>query len=582
MPIKTQSALINPYTLPAPQNAAEEEFAKCMAAGIPYRIGKGRPEKPINKGRRPTTPEDREKDNVIRANVIRFFAWGGDEENPIRGNVIDLQGVWVTGALDLTGASIPYALIFTNCHFEQCVVLSYSELRLLELYGTRLVCGLAGKGMRVHNDILMNGPFLSESEISLLDANIGGNLYCEGTIKSKNRYAFAADGIKIGGNLSFEGDFLSEKETSLLDARIGGNLYCEGKMKNKDGYAFSADRIRVSGNLSFGGGFAAEGMVRLPAANIGKDLYCDNAKFNGEFNIKAATIKNRLVFQDIRGSGTVDLSFASVDILADEGEVWEKFHLNLDGFSYARFADEPAEVEARINWLKKWPERPGGKIDFSPQPFEQAARALFAMGCNNEAQSILLEKEKRLTQRMPRKQEFALSLKQPGRAWNYSVDWFKKQMRRAWNLLAGYGYRLRRTVILSGIVIVTGGGVFWCADQSRHIVPHQPVVVAHEKYQNPGMYMCDPTCRPTEVVECLFPEYPRFHALVYSVDVFIPFFALHQEPYWYPHPPKGEPIQWLFVLWYWFEIAAGWVLTSLLVLSSTGLLRPRQSSGDKE
>lgn len=109
MPIKTQSALINPYTLPAPQNAAEEEFAKCMAAGIPYRIGKGRPEKPINKGCR-TTPEDREKDNVIRASVIKFFAWGGDEDNLMRGDVIDLQGVWVTGALDLTGASFPMRL----------------------------------------------------------------------------------------------------------------------------------------------------------------------------------------------------------------------------------------------------------------------------------------------------------------------------------------------------------------------------------------------------------------------------------------------------------------------------------------
>lgn len=533
MSIKTQSALINPYTLPAPQNAAEEEFVKCMAAGIPYRIGKDRPKKPINKGCR-TTPEDREKDNVIRASVIKFFAWGGDEDNLMRGDVIDLQGVWVTGALDLTGASIPYALIFTNCHFEQCVVLSYSALRRLELYGARLVCGLAGKSMRVHDDILMNGPFLSEGEISLLDAS------------------------------------------------IGGNLYCEGKMENKGGYAFAADRIKVGGNLSFGGGFSAEGVVRLPAANIGKDLYCDNAEFNGEFNIKAATIKNRLFFQDVSGSGMVDLSFASVDILADEGEEWEKFHLNLDGFSYARFADEPTEVQARINWLNKRLKQPDGITDFYPQPFEQAARALFAMGCNNKAQSILLEKEKRLTQRMPRKQKFALSLKRPGQVWDYSVDLFKKPMRWVWEWLAGYGYRLRRAVILSGVCIVLGWGVFWCADQSRHIVPHQPVVVAHKKYQNPGEYMCDPTGRPTEVVECLFPEYPRFQALAYSVDVFIPFFALHQEPYWYPHPPKGEPICWWFVIWYWFEIAAGWVLTSLLVLSSTGLLRPRQSSGDKE
>ena len=39
--------------------------------------------------------------------------------------------------------------------------------------------------------------------------------------------------------------------------------------------------------------------------------------------------------------------------------------------------------------------------------------------------------------------------------------------------------------------------------------------------------------------------------------------------------------RWL-TLWYWIEIAAGWVLTSLLLLSITGLLRPRQASGGKD
>ena len=462
MPIKTQSALINPYTLPAPQNAAEEEFAKCMAAGIPYRIGNGRPKQPINKGCR-TTPEDRETDNVIRASVIKFFAWGGDEDNLMRGDVIDLQGVWVTGALDLTGASIPYALIFTNCHFEQCVVLSYSALRRLELYGARLVCGLAGKSMRVHDDILMNGPFLSEGEISFLDAS------------------------------------------------IGGNLYCEGKMENKGGYAFAADRIKVGGNLSFGGGFYAEGMVRLPAANIGKDLYCDNAEFNGEFNIKAATIKNRLFFQDIKGSGTVNLSFASVDILADEGEAWEKFHLNLDGFSYARFADEPADVEARINWLKKWPEwpewpeRPGGKVEFSTQPFEQAARALFAVGRDKDARKILLEKEQLLT----KKGAFPPLHKW----WRNILGW-----------VAGYGYQLGKTLALSVAIILVWGAMFFAADRMGHIVPSQPAVMAHINKQELVEEKCSGITRPTEVAVCLFPEYPRFHPWSYSLDAFIPFF----------------------------------------------------------
>ena len=31
-----------------------------------------------------------------------------------------------------------------------------------------------------------------------------------------------------------------------------------------------------------------------------------------------------------------------------------------------------------------------------------------------------------------------------------------------------------------------------------------------------------------------FPEYPEFNPLMFSVDVFVPLFLLHQEASWYP------------------------------------------------
>ena len=96
--------------------------------------------------------------------------------------------------------------------------------------------------------------------------------------------------------------------------------------------------------------------------------------------------------------------------------------------------------------------------------------------------------------------------------------------------------------------------------------------------------------RPTEIVECLFPEYPRFNSLSFSADVFIPVFALHQEPYWYPQPGTSANTFWEIVCryivrgallaWYWFEIIAGWVLTSLFVLTFTGILRKRQEQAE--
>ena len=104
------------------------------------------------------------------------------------------------------------------------------------------------------------------------------------------------------------------------------------------------------------------------------------------------------------------------------------------------------------------------------------------------------------------------------------------------------------------------------------------------KYAKEKVQHCAVERLPTRVVEENFPEYPEFNALAYSLDVFIPFFALHQESHWYPQVQKGDGFLMFYFLrfWFWLEVAAGWLLTSLAVLSITGLLRPRQSSGDKE
>lgn len=570
MPIKTQSALINPYKLPRDKDlsAAERRFVRCMKVGRPCQIGA-----PYNIDYKVSRPEKEVADgkhaNTVRASIIGFFVSGGSKKHPIRGNIIRLQGAWVPDVLDLGHTFSPYTLALQNCHFAAPIGVAHSEFPFLQLDGSLLAGGLQGDGMRITGHLFMEKGFSAESDVCLADANIGGCLFCGGGKFKKKKYQ---------------------------DARA----------------AISADRITVGGNMSLDNGFFAEGEVRIPAAKIGSDLYCDKGSFNGGIFAKSAKIKNRLSLYGVRGHGAIDLSFASADVLADDEQSRQRFYFNLDEFSYARFA-KPASIQSRINWLAQ---RPAG-VKFSPQPFEQAAKVLFAMGRNNDAREILLAKEKYLTQEMriskykyfrklrvfvardfrQRKKirrvrafigrlwapvetilgRFAKLLQQ---IWGFLASHvLGKMFRRFWNFAANYGYRVRNTLLCSVLVILAGSWVFESADKSHHIVPHQPVVLAHEDYKNyETTCKCGPNLRPTEVVECVFPEYPSFHALAYSVDVFIPFFALHQEPYWYPHPREGAPVQWRFVLWYWFEIFAGWVLTSLFVLSVTGLLRPRHSS----
>ena len=79
-------------------------------------------------------------------------------------------------------------------------------------------------------------------------------------------------------------------------------------------------------------------------------------------------------------------------------------------------------------------------------------------------------------------------------------------------------------------------------------------------------------------------HHPEFNAFVYSLDVFLPVIDLHQGSCWLPDSTKdfrlpisekvSIPISGKVLCYYvWIEIGLGWVLTTLFVVSLTGLVR---------
>ncbi len=77
-------------------------------------------------------------------------------------------------------------------------------------------------------------------------------------------------------------------------------------------------------------------------------------------------------------------------------------------------------------------------------------------------------------------------------------------------------------------------------------------------------------------------SYAVFNPLVYSIDTFTPIIDLHQQKLWLPDASKGREIPLLIIKvrsgdllrrWVWFQIIAGWVLTTLWVAGFTGLVR---------
>lgn len=527
----------NPAKLPLPLLPAEERLVQYLQAG--ERKGK---DCVVGSGRRPERIEyDGEglMVNVVRAEVIRFFAYGGDEEKhpeyPILGQFIRLQGAWIEGALDLTHAVIPYALTFHRCHFDSRVTLRHTECAELDLRGSSLAQGLRANPLWTKGGVLLKKGFISEGVVDISSSRIGGALDCS---KGEFRKGLVANKAKMG--------------VLVWDKVEGG---------------------------------------------------------------------------DEREDTTIELKAAQADVLDDNADAWKPFKVNLDGFTYNQFARPTGSgvLASRMEWLDK---RPDG-VPFSPQPYEQMASALFGMGYANGARKVLLEKERQQT-------------------WDERGSWYRKFWRVLWDVLAGYGYRSRYAMGWMVFIVLAGALFFGCAAEQDKIVPHQPAVLASAAYQ--GKLSSE---MPMKAARQTFPEYPEFSPLAFSLDVFIPLFALHQEPFWAPAPGEGglwksslllallltvlsalviltlffrnlpqkskvalgsirtalgkaimlllgvglvaifvcaclgfDLIRWLIdwrwlIVWYWIEIAAGWILTSLFLLSLAGLLRPRQSSSAK-
>ena len=459
---------------------------------------------------------------------------------------------------------------------------------------------LSADGMTVGGSICFNGNFSAEGVVRLPGAKAVGNLDCSGgRFHNPGRLALSVSGIKVQENAFLCHNFSSEGLTNMVGASIGGNLDCAGGcFHNPNGkYALNAERVTIGGHVFLNQylhrgdkPFSARGRVRFANADIGRNFNCKGGQFShvgdksaiaagglrsrgavflsdgfavqGDVDLHVARIGN-FVCQKCGPTiqSTIDLSSTEAVAIDDDSDSWGKFEFLLDDFTYGAFyGRSPTDSKRRLKWLGK---RPQG-IGFSPHPYEQAARVLRNMGRDVDAWDI--EREKKRLQREAD-----------------GVSWVRKCGDWIVDTLQDAVYRPRRTVRWALSVVAIGAAVFALADYHGHIVPTHPVVTLSEDYR--GNVAPHGDLRPTQAVP---PEYPAFHPVAFSLDVFTPSAVFRQEDSWGPRSGGGDwwslgdfGVLWLLMPWYWFQIAAGWILIPLFLLSITGLLRPRQSSGEK-
>ncbi len=563
----------------------------------------------------PAKAESWGDDRKVRASVLRWLC-----VDPAVRRLVDPQGIQVRGALiegdlNLDFARIPFPFGLFSSAIPKGISLLHAQTASISLVGTH-TGPISADGLTVNGDVNLRNGFHARGEVRLLGARIRGNLSCTGgtfegaeteTPEGKTIVALSADGVEVGGDVFLRQGFHAKGEVRLLGARIRGNLDCTGgTFKNPGGKALNADGAEVGGDVSLSEGFHATGEVRLHGARIRGTLACTGGTFEnqqgdalnadgldvdgdvslrkgfhatGEVRLLGARIRGNLncidgtfenpkgdalnadnldiggalfLGEGFRATGKVRLIHAKARVLADDEASWpDHGDLDLEGFVYESIHG-PTDAKSRLRWLARQYPKNRERGHYHPQPYEQLAAVLRRAGHVAESKKVLMAKEKDL-------RKFG-DLGLGARVWNWILG-----------TTIGYGYRVRRTLYCAAAVIGFGILVFWLAHRAGLLSPTFP---------SPAEAAAAGEKRLDEA----------FCPWMYSLDTFLPivdlYVDLYQEGRWLPNrgggdvatlfwPDRRVGITWgdLVCTWFWIEIGAGWLLTTLALAGLTGLIR---------
>lgn len=310
---------------------AELQLLQACRNGTEAKIGSEFPLKPS-------------QSNTVRAEVLVFFALGGDHQASVHHHGMRLRGAWIEGQFDLRSAKIPRSIALECCRFAVkppqlrdaefggSLVLSGSWIAGLDLdgsvirgdvffdgiqsvghvgmLGTKIggifdcssakMEGVEGYALSmdrasIKGSVFLDKGFSAEGQVRLRAVQIGGGLTFGGaTLNSGNNCALAIDDAVIQGSVFLKGGFRSEGKISLLGTQIGGDLECGGAvLDGGNGTALSMGRAVIEGAVFFDESFFAKGLVHFPGARIGGDLQFGGANLQG--NDGRALIMDRAI-----------------------------------------------------------------------------------------------------------------------------------------------------------------------------------------------------------------------------------------------------------------------------------------------
>jgi hypothetical protein len=476
-------------------------------------------------------PETDDPARLVRAAFLRFLILGGDETHRPHEKGVRVSGGWISGVLDLEGARIPRDIGLKDCRFDAVPVLRYAVIDNLFLDGS-LLPGLQADRLEARGGVSLKGAEVA-GEVRLSGSRLGGNLSLDGaSISYPGGTALVADGIEVK-SVELRGAVIAG-ETRMTSAQLDGDLDLTGaRLSHPDGEALHLNRTVVRGGLLLRG---------------------------------RAEIK-----------GALDLTGASVDTLHDDEASWPKQRdLLLNRCLYNALIGGPMDAERRLQWLaRQSPERWGE--DFWPQPYEQLAHVFREMGHDEDARTVLVEKER--LQRAARRAR----TKEPLRRFLLSV--------KDGLLGVTLGYGRRPLLSFAWLLLFWGLGVavFAFAQAQSAIKPNSPFVLRSAEWLMCGAPEGEARTLATgpatgraspgqSQLHCFLaqPEassYPAFNAWMFSLDTLFPVLEIGQKEYWRPDATK----RWgsLAMGYFYIQAMVGWALSLLAIAGFSGLVRSR-------
>ncbi|MEV4052497.1 hypothetical protein AB0J55_15050 [Amycolatopsis sp. NPDC049688] len=331
-----------------------------------------------------------------------------------------IVGAGEDGALRLSGATI-------NGQWHG------NELDITNLSGPAVVAD----GLRVSNDLNLRNARLTgageDGTLRIPSASVGGQFTAEGAwVVNGSGPALTADSVHVEDNTFLSGARFTGAgplgTARLINARLESQLTCTNVLiTNKSGPGFVADRLTVGNNLTFEGaritGDGELGAFRLPAAKI-----------TGQLDLTAKRIHNaRGITIVLNGARTDSPVFLPWQLVCPQPTgrscLWPA-RIAVDDFTFGSLASLTwREWLHLIRFHTMW---------YTPSPYQKLAAAERAAGHDGNARHILITQQ----QDLQRRDSAAIG----GRLTRF--------FHRSWGVLAGYGYRARRTAAALAIALL--------------------------------------------------------------------------------------------------------------------------------